>query len=731
MTEAGSDHTLLVQLRAGRAVQWGWLCFAAFAVSMALAGIAPYVRLAATACEHEPCLSLQLSSAEMRKLFDAGYVLRSEDARIQAVVVIFPAAFAILLAAFGIWRRPTDPAVVLLSFVLTAFGAGEFAYALAREVPSLHVPAAGLRLAYLAGLAPCLGLLPGGRLRPRWLGWTTLGVALLGVPVALDVAGPPIPMLFAGALAALGVGGLTVRYRALPPGAEQDRVVWALVALALFAGAQLLGRPLRLLPLPRSPLDTSLVGFGLVVPIGMVLLIGGMACLSVALLHDELFDAELVLNRALVYGVLTVCVIGSYVLVVGYLSLVFQARGNIWLSLVATGVVAALFQPLRDRMQRLVNRLLYGARDEPFAVVARLARRLEEALLPEAVLPTIVQAVATELKLPYAAIALRQPDGSLAVRAAADSLSGRRDPAREGTSTGDFVGAPVEELAGRTVVLPLLYRGEPVGQLVVAPRHGEASLSAADRRLLEDLARQAGAAAHAVRLTDALQRSRAQLVQAREEERRRMRRDLHDGLGPALATITLQADTARGLVRAGPAEAEALLGDLTAQAQATMGEVRRLIHALRPPVLDDLGLTDALRALSASFGPAGPAGVVIVVEAPADMPLLPAAVEVAAYRIVQEALTNVVRHAGARRCLVRVRCDGVLHLSICDDGCGIAAGLPAGVGLASMRERAEELGGRCDVLPGAAGGTSVRADLPLAGQLSRGSDDGSGPPADR
>ncbi len=154
-----------------------------------------------------------------------------------------------------------------------------------------------------------------------------------------------------------------------------------------------------------------------------------------------------------------------------------------------------------------------------------------------------------------------------------------------------------------------------------------------------------------------------------------------------------------------------------------MGEVRRLIHALRPPVLDDLGLTAALRSLATSFGPRAPT---IEVEVPNALPQLPAAVEVAVYRIVQEALTNVVRHAGARQCLIRVSCDEALHLSIKDDGTGILAGRTAGVGLTSIRERAEELGGWRRIERGNDDlGTIVRVSLPLRGR------DGTDPFADR
>lgn len=374
--------------------------------------------------------------------------------------------------------------------------------------------------------------------------------------------------------------------------------------------------------------------------------------------------------------------------VVGSLSLVFQARVNLWLSMTATGIVALAVQPVRTHVQRLANVLLYGARDEPYAVTARLGERLESALPPAAVLPTVVSTVAADLKLPYVAIMLDRADGRVEV----------------GAATG-------VQPEGSTLELPLFYQGERIGSLVAAPRPGEAHLAASDRRLLTDLARQIGMAAHAVRLAGALQRAREDLVTAREEERRRLRRDLHDGLGPELAAIAMLGDAARGALRHEPDEADALLVELTEQARATIGNVRRLIHALRPPVLDDLGLLVALQALAMSLGISGPA---IVIRAPKMLPSMPAAVEVAAYRIVQEAVTNAVKHAAARQCAIDLTWRGdVLAIRVVDDGCGVPADRVAGVGLASMRERAEELGGRFEMMSGADGGTVVMVEFSL------------------
>ena len=248
----------------------------------------------------------------------------------------------------------------------------------------------------------------------------------------------------------------------------------------------------------------------------------------------------------------------------------------------------------------------------------------------------------------------------------------------------------------------------------MGPRSPGEGFSAADRRLLEDLARQAGIAAHAVRLTADLQRSRERLVTAREEERRRLRRDLHDGLGAQLAGLNIQAGVLRRLMPRDPAAADGLVVELKTELQAAIADIRRLVYDLRPPALDDLGLVVALRQLAERYG-AEDKDLGVTVEAPegTGLPHLPAAVEVAVYRIAQEALTNVVRHARARACVVRLSADDEVRLEVVDDGVGIPEERTAGVGLCSMRERASELGGVCVVEPIEGGGTRVLVRLPL------------------
>jgi two-component system NarL family sensor kinase len=300
------------------------------------------------------------------------------------------------------------------------------------------------------------------------------------------------------------------------------------------------------------------------------------------------------------------------------------------------------------------------------------------------VLPTLAETVAQTLKLPYVAIELDR-DG------------------------GPQVAAERGQLRGEPVVVGLTYGGRVVGRLFLGPRTPGERFTVAELRLFEDIARQAAVAAHAVLLTEDLQRSRERLVTAREEERLRLHRDLHDGLGPALAGIALQVGSARRLLTRDPVAADALLAQLADDTLVAIADVRRLIYALRPAALDELGLVEALRAQGRRFP-----GLEVRVVAPDRIESLPGEIEVAAYRIATEALTNVSRHAGATLCTITVGLNGHLELEVRDDGSGMADDWLPGVGLASIRERANELGGSCDVANIDGGGMWVRAQLPLA-----------------
>ncbi len=421
-------------------------------------------------------------------------------------------------------------------------------------------------------------------------------------------------------------------------------------------------------------------------------------CIGISVLRFRLWDIDLVINRILVYGSLTLLTMGGYLAAVAGLGLLVRGVADPLVFFLATGLVAILFEPLRLRLQRLVNRLMYGERDDPYAVLTRLSNTLEQSPTPEQVLPAIAATVGQALKIPYAAILIRENGEE---RAAA------------------VYGQPQQDF----VTFPLIYQAATIGSIRVTPRARGEIFSKVDRRLLENIARQAGAAAHAVRLNADLIRSRAEIVAAREEERRRLRRDLHDGLGPILASQTLKMAAVRQLVRKNPEGAETLVDDVIHQNETTVTEVRRLVYGLRPPALDELGLVEAVRDLIRRGGQDDltASGLAIEVLAPeAGLPKLPAAVEVNAYRIALEALTNAARHSQARNCTIRFRCDqqnsenkATLLVQISDDGAGIPDQYRAGVGMRSMRERAEELGGRLEIQPASPSGTLITAWLPL------------------
>ncbi len=545
-------------------------------------------------------------------------------------------------------------------------------------------------------------LFPDGRyLSPRWrlvggLGvlWMLLGSAwlifypgpitnmqVIANPFGLDLAffktatlTPTtyyIPALLPGQfLMALAALSMVLRYRR--SGAEVRRKLkWFAYAAVLMPIAGLLGQ------FDGMVFDVLLYLFVAAMPVS----------LAIAVLRHHLYDIDLLINRTLVYGVLTASTMALYVLLVGFFSNLLQSVERSLIAFFATGVIAILFQPLRDYLQARINRWMYGDRDDPYAVLARLGRQLEDVARPEAALTTIVETLAQALKLPYAALLLNERE--TAIEAASFGL-----PPTEG---------PLKRL-------PLTYGGEAVGELALAPRAPNEPFSKAEERLLNDLARPVEIVVHNVRLTRDLHRARRDLVRAREEERRRIRRDLHDGLGPQLAGQVLTLTAARQLAADDPQAADRLLAEAIRHAQTATEDIRRLVHELRPPALDDLGLLGALRSLANHFKCSG---LRIHLHLPDKMGTLPAAVETACYFICQEGLNNILRHARASQCRLTLIQNAHLHLEIRDDGVGLPTEHRPGIGLRSMHRRAEEIGGSFHIAPHPEGGTLLRVRLPL------------------
>ena len=620
-----------------------------------------------------------------------------------ALTVLFATVCA-LVGVLLFWRRSDDRLALLASIALLTFGVSSFTTALdplALEQPFVRLPVAAVSFLGSVTFLLFLYVFPDARFVPQSMLWVALATLVQQFfhyffPFsAFDTRTWPVLLQFAVPVAIVGtiIFSQVFRYRRVSSAAQREQTKWVVLGISLGLGGYLASLIALNLILQTASAPEALVALlaGDAVAYALILLIP--ISIAIAILRSHLFDVDLLINRALVYGTLTACVAGVYILIVGSLGALFQTHGNLFIALLATGIVAVLFQPLRQRLQHGVNRLLYGQRDEPYAVISRLSQRLEATLAPESVLPAVAETVAQALKLPYAAIAVQE--------------AGRLDLA-----------ASYGLLAGEPLKLPLVYQAEATGELILGPR------SPGDPWTKDELARHAGAAVHAVRLTADLQRAnvdlvsaRERLVSAREEERRRLRRDLHDGLGPALAALTLKVGAARKLLPRDPAAADALLEELSDDIQATVGDIRRLVYDLRPPTLDELGLVGAIRERAAKYTSSNSTdhagGLRITVTAPEHLPPLPAAVEVATYRITQEALTNVARHAHAHTCHIHLALDGLLQLEIADDGIGLPSERRAGVGLSAMRERAIELGGTCVVEPAPQGGTRVLAYLPI------------------
>jgi signal transduction histidine kinase len=452
---------------------------------------------------------------------------------------------------------------------------------------------------------------------------------------------------------------------------REVRVAARLALLALVSGVAA-----RLLLSPVLPNDVLLL---LVAP-------PVLSGLVVALLGYRLDDIEPVVRRSVVQGAVAALVGAAFVAVAGAVGRATDVPVG---ALVAGGVVALAVLPVAVTLQRTVRRLVYGDADLPRTVVSEL-RRLDATTATSEALTETLALLAGRLRLAYAGIEAVAADG--------ESLE-----------------VSVGARGGRSLVtVDLVAAGTRLGALHLEAAADRDAFGRGDRRLLEDVGAQVGTVVQAVLANRELKRSRQQIVTAREEERRRLRRDLHDGLGPSLATMALRLESAQDLIATDPAQATEAVAGLADLARDEITEVRRLVDGLRPAALDQLGLVSALRQRAELHELTSGVGTVVWgVDADEDVEPLPAAVEVAAYRIALEAVTNAVRHSGARGCTVSLhREDQELVLHVRDDGHGLVGDRSTGVGLGSMRERAEELGGTFAVTSEGSG-TLVAVRLPL------------------
>lgn len=620
--------------------------------------------------------------------------------------------------------------VAAVALVLQGFMFASLPQAIQQVHPILDGMLRVLEAVSFIALLTLYFIFPNGRFQPSWTRYLLMAILLPGVLRSLfqdtfvDIGYWSKSLRFAWTFIWMATMLIVqiYRYRKVLNPVEKQQAKWAffgmfgalfwLLVLTIFYATQdgLLNRN----PLLLFVMETILATGMMLIPVTLLL----------ALLKRRLWDIDALVNRTLVYGTLTLFVIAVYITGVWYVGTVFRSASHWMTSLIATGIVAVLFAPIKERLQRRVNRLIYGNNDDPLSVLGTLGQRLENPLSPHDALKLVVRTVKESLRLPYAGLSLDRDGESLLI-------------AEEGTLT--------EEPAR----MPLVHRGVKLGELLVASRSPGESFTASDRRFLDMLVRHAGAVVQSatasldlIRAADDLRESRERLVLAREEERRRLRGNLHDDLAPRLAALAFTASAAETLIDSDPARTRSILIELQTLIRSSVADIRRLVHDLRPPALDELGLVGAIRERihditrpmsEAEKAVTGPVQIVAsdrltrVTEfrliAPDALPALPAAVEVAALRIVTEAMVNVVRHSGARGCDVRISYAlepvAALTMEIVDDGTGLGelrrtSPGPGGIGLQSMRERAEELGGSFLIESAKPAGTRVWARFPLS-----------------
>lgn len=615
------------------------------------------------------------------------------------LLVTGPAAALLVAGLLSLWVVPPPPEVLPLVVGQLVLGAG-LAVAAPGILQRARVPGRlfllGSVLLLLAPVARAAGAtavadvgavlagavaIPLGlaRVVPREraravLGTVDAAIAGAGLTCALATA-TGTPTVAAGAAVAAGVGLLLTGWIQfeLTAGERRRSLLWVVLGVGTsvltallfwFATSETSG-------LGAVPLALLVTAPSLLLPLTA----------AVAVAAPNTMDVRVVISGVTVYSVMLALVLAVYGGTLAVLALVTGAAAGKALQGLLVALIAAGFHPTLVRVRAAMDELLFGGRADPVDTLTRLGTDLTAGATPREWLDTL----RVGLGVPW--LALRE--------------------------NGRVVAESGEHGERRVEVVVLRTGSTDVGELAVAVPAEQLRLTAATTSVLNLVAAPLAQAVHAVRLGEQLTSSRREAVVALEEQRRRMRRDLHDGLGPTLTGIAYSADAAANLVRVDPDQAEDVLRGLRGDAGEAIAEIRRIVHGLRPRALDELGLVGAVRQQVARLRTADGRPLRVAVDAPEALGELPAALEVVAYRVAVEAVTNVARHAGVAQ--ARVVLDlgpaEALAVTVTDPGRSARPWAP-GVGLRSMRERVEQIGGTLSIDAGPDGAT-VAAVLPL------------------
>ncbi len=579
-------------------------------------------------------------------------------------------------------------------------------------------------------------LFPDGRpptRRWRWVGWAIVGglaLALIGFVVkpetlnnyrefGLDIPNPtgiramaevsPL-LILVGTLTALLASALAIvalRYRYKRTAGEQrEQIRWlafvGVIALILFVSFVVLaaiegGDPYDPEYRQGIPYADYLLGL-----LALTVALGIPIATAIAILKYRLYDIDVVINKTVVYGALAGFISLVYVgIVVGIGTALGQGdRPNLGLSILATAVVAVAFQPVRERVQRFANRLVYGKRASPYEVLSHFGERMASTVATEDLLPRMAEILAQGTGAARTEVWLKV--GPELTRAAAFPKEDHDAPKILALSAGDL---PVIADTDRSV--PVRHRGELLGALSVTKARGE-PFTPSDAKLLEDLASQAGLVLRNVKLIEELRASRQRLVAAQDEERRKIERNIHDGAQQQLVALNVKLGLAKTLLRKDAPKTQEMIEQLQAETVDALENLRDLARGIYPPLLADKGLVAALEAQARK------ASLPVEVRAD-DVGRFPQETEAALYFCVLEALQNVTKYAKASRVVVALdHFGGQLTFQVEDDGQGFdPRSVKPGSGLTNMEDRIEALGGTLNIDSGPGIGTRVRGSLPV------------------
>lgn len=561
----------------------------------------------------------------------------------------------------------------------------------------------GAILIAVTSIAHLLGLFPDGRARRpadrrllRGLWWLLAlpPVAFVGRPALLlpsyhqmpQMANPyHVPALsplgtVAGAalsvaqgLFAVGVVLLVLRYRRAGP-ADRRQIRWLLLPALLAAGVAMLD-----LLAWRLLFDGGGASGEVLLSVLWIAVLASLpVAITVALLRPDALDIDRVLRKSLVYGLLWAGIAAIYVVAAAAVGLAAVRHLPVGVAVAIAVAATVAFQPARQRLERLADRWVFGRRADPAGLISRLGAALEDTVELESLLPRMAGTLQDGLGLRWARV--------------------RLDPA-----------PPLDE-EQPVLSVPILLGVERLGVVECGPKTSGA-VTDDDVTVVTTFARQAALAVRNLRLTAELERSRARLVRAQDAERRRLERNLHDGLQQDLVALIGHTGQLRSLLRRDPAAGEQALTELQDGLRRVIGELRELVHGIHPSVLSDRGLLEAVEALAARSA--------VPVAVRSDPALrgqrFAEEVEGAGYFTVAEALANVGKHATASQAEVRLaRSNGSLRIEVSDDGTGFDPAAAGGEGLANLAERLAALGGRLQVSSGPGDGTTVTALLQVA-----------------